>query len=672
MRRHETLILAALLVLFVLSAYALRFTVDDAYIAMRYSRNLAEGRGLVYNAGEYVEGFTSPLWVLILAAAHALGVNMVTASHVIGTALSVLTIVLVHRMAARAFPDGPVVARLIPVVFLATSWIYAGWATGGLETALYACVTVLGVSHLQTRVPISQAAQRGAPLADGKTDWLPLIGLLIVLTRPEGFLMAGVLGLASLASDWKDGRERMLATIRRWAVWFALPVALLLAWRLSYYGEWLPNTFYVKVNKVEYIDRGWPFFVSFAKDSFFYLWGPVALAAALLRDLVSRSILAYSTAYILYTIWVGGDWMGYRFYHHLLPLLAFPIAVTLARLRRAPAMMAMAAMTVAIVATASKNYSEGRATALTMGELDNYGEMDTPEAWAIEIARGLNAVLRPGEAASASFAGFTAVYTNHTVVDSLGLTDKYVAGLPAVPGGPGHEKFAPREYLVSRNVLLVDPWPGNDPAQSNRRYALQYEPGSYVYFDALVPPARVAEILHARGLGVWLDGRRLFDRLSVDEADAPLAWTFESGTWDGWVLSGTAFGRSPGQGATWSNAPAITGAQGRYFVNTFHDSSDAAVGTARSPDFVIAGDVIHFLIAGGALPGTALELWVDGKQVRAASGQNTEDLVPAGWNVGELRGQKGYLLIRDVETGPWGHIVVDDIHVGRSKALKTN
>ena len=53
MRRHETLILAALLVLFVLSAYALRFTVDDAYIAMRYSRNLAEGRGLVYNAGEY-------------------------------------------------------------------------------------------------------------------------------------------------------------------------------------------------------------------------------------------------------------------------------------------------------------------------------------------------------------------------------------------------------------------------------------------------------------------------------------------------------------------------------------------------------------------------------------------------------------------------------------------
>ena len=169
MRRHETLILAALLVLFVLSAYALRFTVDDAYIAMRYSRNLAEGRGLVYNAGEYVEGFTSPLWVLILAAAHALGFGMVTASHVIGVALSVLTIVLVYRMAARALPDGPVAARLIPVVFLSTSWIYAGWATGGLETALYACVTGTG------RQPLADAGGAGDPawrLDVGREDGL--------------------------------------------------------------------------------------------------------------------------------------------------------------------------------------------------------------------------------------------------------------------------------------------------------------------------------------------------------------------------------------------------------------------------------------------------------------------------------------------------------------------
>ena len=46
---------------------------DDAMISMRYARNLAEGHGLVWNGSEPpVEGFTNFLWVLVMAAAHAL------------------------------------------------------------------------------------------------------------------------------------------------------------------------------------------------------------------------------------------------------------------------------------------------------------------------------------------------------------------------------------------------------------------------------------------------------------------------------------------------------------------------------------------------------------------------------------------------------------------------
>jgi hypothetical protein len=675
---YERWIVAALAVLLVVSAYALRFTVDDAYIAMRYSRNLAEGRGLVYNAGEYVEGYTSPLWVLVLAAAHGLGFNMVSAAHGIGIALSVLTLLLVYHMLSMALPDGHAAGRLLPALFLATSWIYAGWATGGLETALYACVAVLGVSHLQSRA-----------LEDRGPDWLPLISVAIVLTRPEGFLLAGVLGLASLVLDVKRGGN-LAATVGRWALLFALPVALFVAWRLSYYGEWLPNTFYVKVNKVEYVDRGWPFFLSFARDSLFYLWGLVALAAVLFGGLVSISILAYSAAYILYTIWVGGDWMGYRFYHHLLPLLSVPMGHVVARaieqLRPAPAASvrsrasraatpvyrvaaaaSLVAVSLTIGATAYKRYAEGRATELTMGELDNYEEMDTPEEWAVDVGWGLDRILQPDEAASASFAGFTAVYTNRTIVDSLGLTDKYVARLPAVRGGPGHEKFAPPEYLVSRNVLLVNPWPGRAVADSNRQFVVEHAPGYYVYFDALVPPYRVAEVLLPRGFSVWAGQQKLFDRSKVENVPTGLNLDFESGTWEGWTLSGTAFGASPAQGASWTNAPAITGVQGRYFVNTHHDSSETPTGTARSRDFSLGGNVVHFLIAGGAAPGTALELWVDGKRVRTSSGRNSDDLVPVGWDVEEFRGRTVQLVIRDDESGPWGHIVVDDIQVARAK-----
>ena len=49
-----------------LNLYKLRFlTMDDAYISFRYARNLAEGLGFVYNAGERIEGYTNFLWVFL-------------------------------------------------------------------------------------------------------------------------------------------------------------------------------------------------------------------------------------------------------------------------------------------------------------------------------------------------------------------------------------------------------------------------------------------------------------------------------------------------------------------------------------------------------------------------------------------------------------------------------
>ena len=44
------------------------FLCDDAFISFRYTRNLLEGHGLVFNPGEYVEGYTNFLWILELAA----------------------------------------------------------------------------------------------------------------------------------------------------------------------------------------------------------------------------------------------------------------------------------------------------------------------------------------------------------------------------------------------------------------------------------------------------------------------------------------------------------------------------------------------------------------------------------------------------------------------------
>lgn len=39
-------------------------TIDDAFIAFRYARNLADGTGFVYNPGQQALGITTPLYTL--------------------------------------------------------------------------------------------------------------------------------------------------------------------------------------------------------------------------------------------------------------------------------------------------------------------------------------------------------------------------------------------------------------------------------------------------------------------------------------------------------------------------------------------------------------------------------------------------------------------------------
>ncbi len=44
------------------------FENDDAYISLRYARNLAEHGQLVWNLGEYHEGYTNFLYILLTSA----------------------------------------------------------------------------------------------------------------------------------------------------------------------------------------------------------------------------------------------------------------------------------------------------------------------------------------------------------------------------------------------------------------------------------------------------------------------------------------------------------------------------------------------------------------------------------------------------------------------------
>src|SRR5450631_2074674 len=59
---------------------------DDAFITLRYARNLVEGNGPVWNPGERVEGYTSFLHLMLVSLVASAGISLVTAARIVGMA----------------------------------------------------------------------------------------------------------------------------------------------------------------------------------------------------------------------------------------------------------------------------------------------------------------------------------------------------------------------------------------------------------------------------------------------------------------------------------------------------------------------------------------------------------------------------------------------------------
>ena len=140
---------------------------------------------------------------------------------------------------------------------------------------------------------------------------------------------------------------------------------------------------------------------------------------------------------------------------------------------------------------------------------------------------------------------------------------------------------------------------------------------------------------------------------------------FEGNDYGEWTVTGTAFGSGPAHG-TLPNQMPVDGFHGHGLVNSYNGGDDAT-GTLTSPSFKIERKYIQFLIGGGGWDGkTCMNLLLDGKVVRTATGPNTapggsERLQPAQWDVSEFFGRDAVLQIIDNAIGGWGHINVDDI-----------
>jgi hypothetical protein len=292
---------------------------DDAYISFRYSKNLAQGQGLRWNpGGEKVEGYTNFLWVLIGALGFLLLPDRLPQlMSGLGILFLLATIWIFLRMLALQFPDKRLTS-VVGVFFLAASGPLVLWSTSGLETMMFAMLTTAGfLSFLQYLKTVRTKYYRQV--------WI--ISLLLFLTRPDGIIFAVVMGCYFLL--WQKGlfrRERLLPFL----TFFLLPFLAYNIWRIAYFGNWLPNTFYAKATgaALNQIKKGGLYLFDFSLVYLLPLF-PLALYLIVHRirtaadgrhfKTVSLLFLGVFTVYILL---VGGDYMAmYRFFVPLLPLL---------------------------------------------------------------------------------------------------------------------------------------------------------------------------------------------------------------------------------------------------------------------------------------------------------------------------------------------------------------
>lgn len=189
---------------------------EDAYITFRYAANWAGGQGPVFNAGEHVLGFTSPLWTALLSIGIALGQDPVVWSRTFAVladvALLLATGSLLQRHASRA-------AAWVFGMFWAGYPFFAAVAVSGLETGVVVSLLAVAAWCIDRRSPAAGAA----------------LGAL-ALSRPEGFVMALVLMPWARMRDRIVGGALALAGVLALTLWFGSPIPQSMLAKASLYG----------------------------------------------------------------------------------------------------------------------------------------------------------------------------------------------------------------------------------------------------------------------------------------------------------------------------------------------------------------------------------------------------------------------------------------------------
>jgi hypothetical protein len=280
---------------------------DDGMIGMRYAKNLVEHHALVWNVGDRVEGITDPLWVVFMAGAIWLfGTHFAPLAMQILGGLICLTLFVMFYRSAMGNKTG-FLAAITGLLFLAASYPVSYWGLAGMEACAICLIYAIAVS-----------AQYSYEKGFAENPLL-LHSILIAIAycfRPDAWLAIAPF----FGACWFDGVKEK--SYRRALMAMVIPVAVglgVLLARVAYYGEWVPNTYVLKMQGYSLalrLKNGFAFVRPFCYENLGAL-GLIALAAVSKKRIVCLNGLAAGTV-LAYQVYVGGD--PWPYWRQLLPI----------------------------------------------------------------------------------------------------------------------------------------------------------------------------------------------------------------------------------------------------------------------------------------------------------------------------------------------------------------
>ncbi len=459
-----------------LMVWRVAWVTEDCFITFRYVANTLAGHGAVFNVGEYSQGYTHPLWFALLLVGGSFVPDLILLSCGLGLLLTITAQFFMGRsllLVGGSFLRGGLAAALFALVCVSSNaWL--SFQTGGLENALSHLLLVLLIGEIFLH-------ELGRPFA------ISVLGSLLVLNRPDFTFIILPIAVALL--------PRLRDAVSRRAIAFgALPLAIWIVFAFFYYGDIAPNPAYAKVGILptwwDGVLQGGIYLGDWIRHEPISAFSAgLALVYATFRARTSAQIALAAGIWLqlAYVIQVGGDFMRGRFLLSIFVAgLAFGLCRLVADLRGREAPGWLIAIPIALV-FAALPFAPTPEASETL-EVPKSGIVDERLFYPgyridyyLENGRIQNPYFRltwaDGLRAYANACGPVTVHARNpgtlgylagskvTVIDPLGLTDRFIARLPKerlISKRPriGHpDKSIPLAYLAKRgDIAFLKGW----------------------------------------------------------------------------------------------------------------------------------------------------------------------------------------------------------------------